>query len=351
MTTAHAPAPAGPRVGDRVTPTGMLALHHDAPRGVWLDARRAGIGSSDLPAVIGESGYGTPLHVFHDKRGDLPHDDTWSEPAHFGTLFEEPLALDWARRNRTVVQRIGLITNADEPWQMCTLDRLCTECPLDRSKRSLCALEVKTRNAFVAKLWRKGPPDDVLAQVLWQVLVTGLDHVHVVCLIGGQDYRQYTVRRSEHEPIVAYLWAEASRLWHEHIVPGRPPATTGGEPPDALLDLYERLHPDREGVTRLDRDTAAHDAMADYLEAAAAESAAKKRKAAAKARLIGRLDGAQMAVVDDRPFFSLEPTARTVPNLDRLLERHPEAYADCVSERASTRLAIPDRVRKEHGPS
>ncbi|MFF5980891.1 YqaJ viral recombinase family protein [Streptomyces olindensis] len=338
---AQAPA-AGP-----VTPTGRLILSHTAPRDVWLDARRRGIGSSDLPAVMNLSGFKTPLHVFHDKRGALPHDDEFSEAAHFGVLFEEPLARDWARRNRTVVEPVGLITNVDEPWAMSTLDRLCTECPLDRRQRSLCALEVKTRNAFVAKLWNQGPPDDVLAQVLWQILVTGLDHIHVVCLIGGQDYRQYTVRRDEHMKLVAYLHAEASRLWHEHIVPGRPPAVTGEEPPDALIDLYDRLHPDRDGSVVVDRDLEAVDAMAEYMEGAAMESAGARRKKAAKAKLLGVLGGAQAAVRQDRPFFSIEQSFRKTPDLARLAEEFPEAYRACVTDVAHDRIAIPKYVREE----
>lgn len=345
-TTVQAGATAS--AAGQVTPTGRLILHHTAARDVWLDARRQGIGSSDLPAVMNLSGFKTPLHVFHDKRGRLPHDDEFSEAAHFGVLFEEPLARDWARRNRTVVEPVGLIANADEPWQMCTLDRLCTECPLDRTQRSLCALEVKTRNAFVAKLWNQGPPDDVLAQVLWQILVTGLDHIHVVCLIGGQDYRQYTVRREEHVKLVAYLHAEASRLWHQHIVPGRAPALSGEEPPDALIELYDRLHPERDGVAVLDRDGDAHDAMAEYLEAVAEKSAAEKKRKAAYARLLASLGDAQTATVQDRPFFSIEQSSRKTPDLARLAEHWPEAYADCVVAKAHDRLNIPKFVREEY---
>ena len=201
------------RVGDRVTPTGILVLEHSAPRSVRLDKRREGIGSSDLPAVMQLSGYRSPQHVYYDKRGEIPHDDDedMGDPARYGVLFEEPLAFDWARRNRTVVESVGIVAHRDEPWQMCSLDRLCAECPLDRDKHSLCALEVKCRNAFVAKLWRQGPPDDVLAQVLWQILVTGLDHIHVVCLIGGNDYRQYTCA------------AASTRSWWPTWTP-RPPA-------------------------------------------------------------------------------------------------------------------------------
>jgi putative phage-type endonuclease len=337
-----------PATGHLVTPTGRLIQHHDTPREHWLDARRAGIGSSDLPAVLNLSGFKTPLHVYYDKRGQLPHDESWSEAAHFGNVLEEPLARDWARRNRTVVQPVGLIANDTDRWQMCTLDRLCNECPLDRTQRSLCAVEVKTRNAYVAGLWRQGPPDDVLAQVLWQILVTGLDHIHVVCLIGGQDYRQYTVRRSEHTKLVAYIHAEASRLWHEFIVPGRVPAITGEEPPDALIELYQRLHPEREGYVVLDRDLDAQDDVAEYLDAVAEKAAAEKKRKAAYGRMLARLGSAQTALVRDLPYFSIEQSSKRTPDLARLLEEFPEAYAACVVDKPQDRLNIPAFVRKEH---
>lgn len=345
--TTVAGASTAPAAGRRVTPTGRLILEHTAPRDVWLDARRKGLGSSDVAKVLNLTGFGTSQQVFHDKLGHLPHDDDFSEPAHFGILFEDPLARDWARRNRTVVEPVGILANESDPWQMCTLDRLCTECPLDRSVRSLCALEVKTRNAFVAKLWKQGPPDDVLAQVLWQILVTGLDHIHVVCLIGGNDYRQYTVRREDHLKLVAYINAEAGRLWHEHILTRREPPLTGEEAPDALIELYGRLHPDRDGVVVLDRDGDAHDAMSEYVEAVATERDAKKKKALAKAKLLATLGTAQAALFQDRPFFSIEQSSKETPDLARLREEFPEAYRACVEDKTHDRIAIPQYVRKE----
>jgi putative phage-type endonuclease len=341
-------ATTAPATGHLVTPTGRLIQHHDTPREQWLDARRAGIGSSDLPAVLNLSGFKTPQWVYYDKRGEIPHDESWSEAAHFGTIFEEPIARDWARRKRTVVNRVGLIANTDEPWQLCTLDRLCTECPFDRTTRSLCAVEVKCRNAFVSKFWRNGPPDDVLAQVLWQILVTGLDHIHVMCVIGGNDPRLFTVRRADHTKLVAYINAEASKLWHEHILAGRVPAITGEEPPDALIELYQRLHPEREGYVVLDRDLDAQDDVAEYLDAVAEKAAAEKKRKAAKAKILARLGGAQAAVLRDLPYFSIEQSSKRTPDLDRLAEEFPEAYAACVVDKPHDRLSIPAFVRKEH---
>lgn len=332
-----------------VTPTGVLVLDHQAPRSVWLDKRREGIGSSDLPAVMQLSGYRSPQHVYYDKTGAIPHDtdEDMGDPARYGVLFEEPLAFDWARRNRTVVAPVGIVAHREERWQMCSLDRVCTECPLHRDNHYLCALEVKCRDKMKAKFWRNGPPDDVLAQTLWQILVTGLDHIHVVCLIGGNDYRQYTVRRSEHEKLVAYLDAEAARLWHDHIVPGIAPELTGDEPPDAMLDLYERLHPTRRGSIDVDRDLDAQDNVTEYLLACQDEKEAKRRKRVAQVKMVAALGEHQGAYMDSKVFYAIDWSNRSDCDLDMLKERHPKVYAECVTEGGHDRLYIPKHVREE----
>ena len=130
MTTAAQAGASAPAAGRRVTPTGRLILPADADRADWLTARRAGIGSSDIAAILGISRYGNALSVYHDKTGGLPLESDDSEPALWGRLNEETVAREWARRNRSWVRRVGLVQNIDRPWQMCTLDRRVLECPL-----------------------------------------------------------------------------------------------------------------------------------------------------------------------------------------------------------------------------
>jgi len=337
-------------VGDLVTPHGVLLQDAGAPREEWLAERRKGIGSSDLPAVMGMTEYGSALRVYYDKRGVITDDDAeHSEPAHFGKLYEGPLAFDWARRNRTVIEPVGIGGHRDDPWQRCSLDRLCAECPLNRRERRICAVEVKHRDKMLAKLWRQGPADDALVQTLWQALVTGLDHIHVVCCIGGNDYRQYVVRIAEHTKLVALLDATAARLWWEHIVPGIPPELTGNEPPDDLIKLYDQLHPERAGAIELDRDLDAQDVVTEYLIAVKDASDAEKRRKSALARMIGRLGESQMALFDQRPFYSLEPTLRRHIDLQRLQEEFPAAYTACVKDKPGTKIYIPNRIREEFG--
>ncbi|GAA2112603.1 hypothetical protein GCM10009759_55510 [Kitasatospora saccharophila] len=345
MTMTELPGPSAPAAGRRITPTARLVLPADADRDTWLNARRQGIGSSDLAAILGLSKHGNALTVYYDKRGELPLDDEDSEPAYWGRVDEEGVARRWAASNRTSGRRVGLVANVDRPWQMCTLDRRVNACPIDPAAQ--CALEIKCRDKMKAPQWRRGCPDDVLAQVLHQADVCGFDHMHVAVKIGGNDYRQFTVRIAEHEQLVLDLRAAAAEVW-QRIIDGRPPVLGPDADPDPLLHLYRRLHPERSGVVRIDRDGDAQDALDDYLTARAEVTAAERRQKAAKARMLAALGGAEMAVMGDRPAYSIEQRSKRGADLNRLAERWPEAYADCVADRPYDQISIPTDVRKRH---
>jgi putative phage-type endonuclease len=344
--TELAGATTAPAAGRRVTPTGRLILPATADRADWLTARRQGLGSSDVAAILGISRYGNALSVWHDKTGGLPLEGDDSEPALWGRLNEDTVAREWARRNRSVVQRVGLVANTDRPWEMCTLDRRVLRCPTSTDVTERCAVEIKCRDKMKAGQFRKGVADDVLVQTLWQADTTGYDHIHVAVLIGGNDYRQFVVRAADHAQLIADLRAAGAQAWQQ-IADRRPPLLTGDEAPGPLLDLYEQLHPERSGYVEIDRDGDAQDDLADYIAQAAAESAAKKAKNAAKAKLIGHLGGREAAFYNDRPAFSYDEESREYVDRARLREEFPDAYEACVEDRVSRRINIPRSVREE----
>lgn len=164
-----------------------------------------------------------------------------------------------------MIRRVGLVANIDRPHEMCTLDRRVLECPL-ADGREKCAVEIKCRDKMKAYQFRKGVADDVLVQTLWQAIVCGFDHIHAAVLIGGNDYRQYVIRVADHAQLVDDLRAAGERAWQQ-ITERRPPVLAHDADPDVLLDLYERLHPDRAGAVDLTRDVDTQDAVADYLDA------------------------------------------------------------------------------------
>jgi putative phage-type endonuclease len=331
--------------GRRVTPTAYLVLPASASRAEWLAARLGGIGSSDVANIL-EVGFKPPLYTYRVKRSELPPDpdEELDEALLWGTLHEETVAREWARRNRSVIRRVGLIARIDAPWMMCTLDRRVTECPLNREQRERCALEVKTRNAFVSKKWKREVPDDVLAQTLWQINVTGYDHIHVACLIGGNDYRQYTVRRVGNEDLIEDIVTATGRMW-QRIKQGRPPQSSGD--PDQLIDLYERLNPDRTGTVQVE-GTDAVEVLAEYEAGRLQEKAGKAKKNTAKAQLVDRLGDNAVAMFADELAFSYEESGgRPSVDLELMAEQYPDAYAACVRPTLSRRIKIGKAFRQE----
>lgn len=335
--TVQAGATSAPAAGRRVTPTGRLILPATADRADWLTARRSGIGSSDVPAILGLVDMKPPLTVYYDKTG---HDvDDAGEAAYWGTVNEEPVARTWAMRNRSVIRRIGLVAHVDHPHWMTTLDRRVTECPLSEDEQAPCALEVKTRSAFKSAQWHAGAPDDVLAQMLWQIIVNGYEHMHYAVLIGGNEYHQGTVRADQYTDVMADITTAVDRFWTEHVQAQVPPEPTGNG--DALVKMFRRLHPTRSGSVDVDRNDDAIDALADYNRHQRAESAAKKAKGQAKARMVAALGDAQEALIGGERAYALEPSnAAPKVDLEQLAERWPDAYAACVAPNPTERIDI-----------
>lgn len=235
--------------GRRDTPTGTIIARLDpaTDRNLWLSLRRTGIGSSDMAAVLGMSKYRSELDVYMDKVGDTPLDsDDAGEAARWGNLLEDVVAREWAVRHEVNVRRIGTIAHVDHRHMICDLDRYVFGC-LDHDR---CALEVKTRSAWKADEWKDGAiPDDVEAQTMQQLAVTGLDAVHVAALVGGQRLESRLVLPDA--DYIADLFKVGDQFWSEHVEKRVPPSISSLE----LLEEYlKRLTPDKGVVVDLEAD-------------------------------------------------------------------------------------------------
>ena len=330
----------------RVTPTAVRVLPADADRDQWLNRRREGIGSSDVAAILGVADKATALHVYRDKRGELVDDD--NEYALWGRVLEGPVAEEWQRRNRSVVHRVGLVANTETPWALATLDRRVIECPLNRAGRvNACALEVKTRNAHVAHRWRADVPDDVLAQVTWQMYVTGYDHIHVAVLIGGNDYRQTTIR--EDPTMALYTMEEVNRFRYQYLLPGVPPPYDPTKA-DAVIELDKLMHRDsRTGSIEADLDGIGE--LMAYVDAQADEADAKRRKKAAQAAMALAADGHQTVTTDGELAWSYRPGRHRACDMDRLAEQFPDAYEACVTDKPTHTLVIAPAYKRPRSAS
>lgn len=310
----------------RLTPTGVLVTDAVPESEAWFEARRAGITGTDLPKILGLTKYGNALSVWLDKRGEL--DDEAGEAARWGQLLEDAVAEEWAHRHGTAVSDVGVLAHVDEPWMRASLDRLVAACPDGEENR--CALEVKTRSAWVADQWAEGVPDSVLAQTTWGLMVTGLDHHHVAALIGGQRLVSYRVDRDP--KLEEYLLDAARPVW-QAVLDGVPPEAH----PDSegiLLELLDRLYAKREGDRELDPGDAGEwiALYEDGLELAKRGEAAKTQ---AKTALVQMLDDGDTGLVLGAPRFTYkrpEPGYAMPAEQLRLLRRtRPYLFAALVN--------------------
>lgn len=302
------------RTGRRETPTATLVLSVDAPRSEWLDARRNGITATDLPAILGMSQYKTAIDVWNDKLMPPSDSDELGEAALWGMRLEEPVAQEWADRSGLKVRRVGLVSNVDAPWMMASLDRLVTGCPDGR-----CALEVKTRSLFVSDAWEKSVPDDVRTQVMWQLAVTGLDHIHVAALIGGQRLITHTIHPDADE--IDRLRNAGAIVWHAvqaEVLPNLPPELW-------TTDYLDQRNPERRGTIEIDNEARA--TLNAYKEASAMEAMYAERKAEARTRLIGALGNAEVATIDGITAYTFNTSASTRIDRKALAAKYP-AVAD-----------------------
>lgn len=339
--------------GRKVTPTGRLVTNAAPETCEWFDARRGGITGTDLPKILGYSRYGNALSVWLDKRGELQ--DTAGEAARWGSLIEDVVAREWTRRhnNTPKLQRIGVVADERDPWRRASLDRVvfgCPDAPHQGTSTRDCGLEIKTRSAFKASEWGDGIPDDVLAQVAWGRLVTGLDHMHVAVLIGGQ--KMQTFRYDPDPAIEAFLIAQAQRI-QDCVTSGIPPEVD----PDGdgvLLSLLEKMHTNREGARELSEDALLW--LAKYREAQAEATKADRAKTEAKTALLQMLGDGEIAEHDGIPLFTYiagKPSeVVTSDALKALKENDPATHAALVeagviTTRAASRTFRLKTTKKE----
>lgn len=323
MSTTHKP-----------TPAGVLLLPAGADPSDWHAARRGGITATDLPAILGLSRYKTAIDVWMGKLGHA--DDQLelglgsNEAALWGIALEDAVARTWAEQTGVAVRRVGIIANETSDWMRASLDRLVTGCPDGR-----CAVEVKTRSGYVGDEWAAGVPADVEAQVRWQLLVSGLDHIHVIALIGGQRLVQHVVTL---EGVDLSTLMDPARIVWDSVQSGEAPIM----PETVWTDEYlEQLHADRAGDVEV--DVAASTLAGDYQAVLDEIKQLEGRKAELRTQLIGALGEADTALFGGRQLYSYKSSATRRWDSKAAAELYPDAVADdrCYQISNSRTLRFP----------
>lgn len=154
----------------------------------WLAARQAGVSSTDLPVILGLSPYKSEAALAREKLSG-EREEPGPEQARrmrIGLAMEPIIRAEYEIETGTKLRRVKrLIAHPRISWALTSLD-------FERvGERYI----VETK-ASTSSRWGDELPQDVEAQVRWQMGTAGYPVADVAALLNGSRLRLYTV---EHE--------------------------------------------------------------------------------------------------------------------------------------------------------
>lgn len=304
----------------------------------WLRERRAGIGGSEVAAIMGENHWNSPRQIWMSKMGmfdDKPQQQ--SEAARWGNLLETVVADEWALREDRKYVHIPVILQDDErPYLLANIDGFT----LSSDGQVITGiLEIKTTSAYNQSVWENGPlPFHYMCQTNWYCGITRLGAYTIVCLVGGQHLYSYDLPADSE--LFAREVAAADDFWLNHIVTGIEPEATAVD--KELLKKAESADevPDvDEAPTLILDDEESQRLITSYIQLREKVKALKDIKDAVYAQIkikIGKNPSAMTATNS----VTVKKIARRSCDFGLLQSIAPEIYAQVVSENVSLSLDI-----------
>lgn len=216
-------------------PTARLLLAADASEDQWHEARRGGIGGSDVAAILGLDKYRGPRHVFEAKHGrPVEADAALSEYAEIGQEIEDFVSYLFTKRSGIpAVPSPGTLVHVEHEWMRANVDRYALD---PQTGEVVAPVELKNRSEYQLADWEDGVPDGPALQAHWYMAVGGWPYAWVAALVGGNKLRYHRIER---DPEMIETLVDVCGQWYQrHVIEGFPPPADGLE---ATKDLLGRL--------------------------------------------------------------------------------------------------------------
>lgn len=211
--------------------TAVLIGHFEPGSPDWHAARADGLGGSEIAPVLGLSPWESRFSLWHRKAGRVGPVEESGE-MEWGKRLEAPILAKYRDEHPDLDYRTinGTFHHPERPWQIANPDLLTT----DRI--------VEAKLSVFGDGFGEPGTDEIpvyyRCQVLWYLDVLGYERADVAVLVGGCDYREYTVRYDAAE---AQLLRDAAVDFLATIVAGeRPDIDAHG----ATYQVIREMHPE-----------------------------------------------------------------------------------------------------------
>ena len=206
-----------------------------------------GIGASEISAVAGLNPYASPWDVWLRKTGQAS-DEPENEPMEWGHRLEPAIRQKYVdQTGATVIVPPESMYHPQTTWARATPDGIVARTIggiFDPTVRACWQhlLQCKNVGGWVEKSWTDAPPVYVQLQEQWELYVTGLARADVAALIGGNQFRVYTVHREQR--VIDDLVTIAADFWRKVETRTPPPVDES----DACREHFESKYAKSDAV-------------------------------------------------------------------------------------------------------
>lgn len=195
----------------------------------WLSLRAKRIGGSDIGAIVGVNPYKSIVDVYIDKiQGS---EFKGNEATHWGHMLEGTLMKEFASRHNELIVYEAPYSVVND-FLIANLDGILK----DKETGDYGVLEIKTTSVWNKKEWEEDViPQSYYAQVQHYLMLTGYKFAYVSVLIGGQQYKEFRVERSEED--IELIKTKATEFYKENILKEIPPMPDGS---DAYMEYLKK---------------------------------------------------------------------------------------------------------------
>ena len=309
-------------------PAKVLVSTENMPYEDWLEYRKQGIGGSDASVVCGINRYKSPVELWMEKTGQLPHQEA-GEAAYWGTQLEPFVRAEFTKRTGIEVSRRNeLLQSEEHPFMLANLDGIC-EVP----DVGPCIFEAKTASAYKVGEWEDTIPDEYALQLAHYMAVTGYAGAYIAVLIGGNTFKWKFIERDEE--LISMLIQLETDFWN-HVQDGTPPPLDGSDASAKFLaERFSNSTP-RSHITL--PDTAAN-LLAQYDEACEELEAVTERKQKAENLLKEMIGENEVGTAGDR-IITWKSVSQERLDSKTLRAEHPVLYKKYVNQTSYRRFSV-----------
>ena len=187
----------------------------------WHTLREKRIGGSDIGAILGVNPYKSIIDVYIDKTEGSTFKG--NEATHWGHVLEGTVIKEFANRHSELIVYEAPYSIVDN-FFIANLDSVLK----DKETGNYGVLEIKTTSIWNKKEWEEDTiPQSYYAQVQHYLMLTGYKFAYIAVLIGGQQYKEFKIERSEED--IELIRNKATEFYQENLLKKIPPMPDGSD--------------------------------------------------------------------------------------------------------------------------